>query len=66
MTNFLQDFLSKIKHSFEPSLNYLSNNTKSKCKLFNNDTPHFSVDHGIDTFESNVNHDLEKNSEWDF
>ena len=58
MTNFLQDFLSKLKHSFEASLNYLSNDIKSKWKLFNNDTYLFCVDHGIDTFENNANHDL--------
>lgn len=66
MTNFLQDFLSKTKHSLEPSLNYLSNDITSKFKLSNNDTSLFSVDLGIDTFASNLNYDLEKISEWTF
>ena len=66
MTNFLQDFLSKTTHSFEPSLNYLSNDITSKFKLSNNDTSLFSVDLGIDTFASNLNYDLEKISEWTF
>ena len=45
-------------------INDLSNNIKSKCKLFANDT--FSVVHVIDTSTNNLDHDLVKISEWAF
>ena len=47
-------------------INDLSNDIKSKCKLFADDTSLFSVVHGIDTSANDLNHDLEKISEWTF
>ena len=44
-------------------INDLSNGSKSKCKLFADDTSLFSVVHDIDTCINDLNHDLEKNSE---
>ena len=47
-------------------INDLSNDIKSKCKLFADDAPLFSVVHDIDTSANDLNHDLEKISEWVF
>ena len=47
-------------------INDLSNDIKSKCKLFADDTSLFSVDYDIGTSANDLNHDLEKNSEWAF
>ena len=47
-------------------INDLSNDIKSKCKLFADDTFFFSVVHDIDTSVNDLNHDLEKISEWAF
>ena len=47
-------------------INDLSNDIKSKCKLFADDTSLFSVVRDIDTSENDLNHDLEKISEWAF
>ena len=47
-------------------INDLSKNTKNKCKLFPDDTSLFSVVHEIDTSAHDLNHDLEKISEWVF
>ena len=47
-------------------INDLSNDIKSKCKLFANDTSLFSVVHNSDTSANDFNHDLEKASEWTF
>ena len=44
-------------------INDLSNDIKSKCKLFADDTSLFSVVHDIDTSANDLNHDLEKISE---
>ena len=44
----------------------LSNDVNSKCKLFADDTSLFSVVQGIDTSANDLNHDLEKTSEWGF
>ena len=46
--------------------NDLSNDIKSKCKLCADDTSLFSVVHDIDTSANDLNHDLEKISEWAF
>ena len=43
-----------------------SNNIKSKCKLFADDTSLFSVVHDIETSANDLNYDLEKISEWAF
>ena len=56
---------------FEPLLfltynNDLSNDIKSKVKLFVNDTSLFSVVHDIVTSANDLNNDLEKISEWVF
>ena len=47
-------------------VNDLTNDIKSKCKLFADDTSLFSLVHDIDTSANDLNHDLEKISEWDF
>ena len=47
-------------------INDLSNNIKSKFKLFADDRSLFSVVHNIHTSANDINHDLEKISEWDF
>ena len=47
-------------------LNDITNDIKSKCKLFADDTSLFSVVHDIDTSANDLNHDLEKISEWAF
>ena len=47
-------------------INDLTNDIKSKCKLFADDTSLFSVVHDIDTSANDLNHDLEKISEWAF
>ena len=47
-------------------INDLSNDIKSKCKLFEADNSLFSVIHNIDTSANDLNHDLEKISEWAF
>ena len=47
-------------------INDLSNNIKSKCKLFTDGTYLFSVVHDIDTSANDLNHDLEKISGWAF
>ena len=47
-------------------MNDLSNDIKSKCKLFTDDTSFFSVVHDFDTSANDLNHDLEKISEWAF
>ena len=47
-------------------INDLSNYIKSKCKLFADDASLLPVVHGIDTSANNLNHDLEKISEWAF
>ena len=44
-------------------INDLSNDIKSKCKLFAVDTSLFSVAHDIETSANDLNHDLEKISE---
>ena len=54
------------KDSFWSIFNDLSNDIKSKCKLFANDTFLFSVVHDIDTSLNDLNHDLEKIREWAF
>ena len=54
------------KDSFWSIFNDLSNDIKSKCKLFANDTFLFSVVHDIDTSPNDLNHDLEKIREWAF
>ena len=46
--------------------NHLLNDIKSKCKLFAVDTSLFSVVHDIETSANDLNHDLEKISEWAF
>ena len=45
-------------------VNDLSNDIKSKYKLFADNTSLFSVVHDIDTSANNLNHDLGKISEW--
>ena len=47
-------------------INDLLNDIKSKCKLFSDDTSLFFVVHDIDTSPNDLNHDLEKTSEWAF
>ena len=47
-------------------INDLSNDIKSKCILFADDTSLFSGAPGIDTSANDLNHDLEKISEWAF
>ena len=47
-------------------INDLSNDFKSKCKLFADDTSLFSVVHDIDASKNDLNLDLEKISEWAF
>ena len=47
-------------------INDLSNDIKSKCKLFADDTSLFSVVHDIDPSSNYRNHDLVKISEWAF
>ena len=47
-------------------INDLSNDIKSKCILFADDTSLFSGAHGIDTSANDLNHDIEKISEWAF
>ena len=47
-------------------INDLSNDIKSKCKLIADDSSLFSVVHDIDTSRNDLNHDLEKSSEWAF
>ena len=47
-------------------INDLSNDIKSKCKLFPDDISLFSVGHDIDTSANDINHDLKKNIEWTF
>ena len=47
-------------------VNDLSNDIKSKCKLFTDYTSLFSLVHGADTSANDINHDLEKISEWAF
>ena len=47
-------------------INNLSNDIKSKCKLFADNTSLFSEVHEIDTSANDLNHDLEKISEWAF
>ena len=44
----------------------LTNAIRSKCKFFADDTSLFSVIHDIDTSANDLNHDLEKISEWAF
>ena len=44
-------------------INDLSNDIKSKWKLFAGDTSLFSVVHDIDTSANDLNHDLEKINE---
>ena len=44
----------------------LSNDIKSNCKLFADDTSLFSVVHDIDASANDLNHELEKISEWAF
>ena len=44
-------------------INDLSNDIKSKCKLFADDTSLFSEVHYIDTSANNLNYDLQKISE---
>ena len=51
---------------FLTCINDLSNDIKSKYKLFADDTSLFSVVHDIDTSTNDLNHDLEKISEWAF
>ena len=52
--------------SFLIYINDLSNDIKSKCKLFADDKSLFSVVHDIDTSANDLNHDLERISEWTF
>ena len=47
-------------------INDLSNDIKTKFKLFTDDTSLFSAVHDIDTSANDPNHDLEKISEWAF
>ena len=47
-------------------INDLSSDIKSKCKLFADNTSLFSEVHEIDTSANDLNHDLEKISEWAF
>ena len=47
-------------------INNLSNDIKSKCKMFADDTSLFSVAHDIDTSPNHLNHDLEKIGKWAF
>ena len=47
-------------------VNDLTNDIKSKCKLFADDTSLISLVHDIDPSASDLNHDLEKISEWFF
>ena len=47
-------------------INDLSNDIKSNCKLFADDTSLFPVVHDIDASANDLNHDLEKISEWAF
>ena len=47
-------------------INDLTNDIKSKCKLFPDNTNLFSVVHDIDTSVNDLSHDLEKTSEWAF
>ena len=47
-------------------INDFTNDIKRKCKLFADDTFLFSEAHNIDTFANDINHDLEKISEWAF
>ena len=51
---------------FSIYINDLSNDIKRKCKLFAVDTSLFSVVHDIETSANDLNHDLEKISEWTF
>ena len=51
---------------FKIYINDLTNDIKSKCKLVAHDTFLFSVVHDIDTSGNDLNHDLEKISEWAF
>ena len=44
-------------------INDLSNDIKTKCKLFTDGKSLFSKIHDIDTSENDLNHDLEKISE---
>ena len=52
--------------SFLMYINDLSNDIKSKCKLFADDTFLFSIVHDIDTSANYLNHDLEKITECAF
>ena len=47
-------------------INDLSNNIKTKCTFFADDTSLFSVVHDIDTSANDLNHGLENISEWAF
>ena len=47
-------------------INDLLNDIKSKCKLFADNASLFSIFHDIDTSANDLNHDLEKISEWTF
>ena len=47
-------------------VNDLSNDIKSKCKLFADYTSLFSLVHDTDTSVNDLNHDMEKISEWAF
>ena len=47
-------------------VNDLSNDIKNKYNLFADDVSLFSVVHDIDTSADDLNHDLEKISEWAF
>ena len=47
-------------------INDLSSDIKSKCKLFAGETSLFSAVHDIDTSANDLNHDLQKISEWAF
>ena len=49
--------------SFLIYINDLSNDIKSKCKLFSEDTSLFFIVHGIDTSANDLNHYQEKTSE---
>ena len=51
---------------FKIYINDSTNDIKSKCKLVAHDTFLFSVVHDIDTSGNDLNHDLEKISEWAF
>ena len=47
-------------------INNLSNDIKSKCKFFADDTFLFCVVHDSITSANDLNHDLEKITEWVF